>query len=154
MQFDFHRDRADVLEPLPSPIASTQTISKDDATKQIKTFKIEIFPAPNTPHLTYIRDHPLYGPWPEEQDPVNKASTFVRGSLATAALHLAIPKDMAARGLSDWETGSGVSSLSAAQAFTKEDYIQLRQKKRLAKGSAGEGLMKKTSGETAKRTGK
>lgn len=84
-----------------------------------KTFILHIFPTQSYKHKTMIRYSPLHGPWPDD-----KPSSFV-----TSALRVIVPKDMAAKGLWDWETG-GQAEKAAPRTPDKIDHIQERMQRR------------------------
>ncbi|KAK0643105.1 hypothetical protein B0T16DRAFT_177014 [Cercophora newfieldiana] len=92
---DTHDDSFGGLLPRPPPRPDGKTNTK-------KVFKISIN-ASAYPHLRAIRENPLYGPWPDERSPFD-AGKFRHDSLALNALQLAVPNNMAVKGLRDWET--------------------------------------------------
>ncbi|KAM0287193.1 hypothetical protein ACHAQH_000507 [Verticillium albo-atrum] len=60
-----------------------------------KDFKLHIFPAPDYIHSAAIRASPLHGPWAEGR----------RETIMSSLLKRSLPADVAADGLSDWESG-------------------------------------------------
>ncbi|OLN85635.1 hypothetical protein CCHL11_05785 [Colletotrichum chlorophyti] len=67
-----------------------------------KDFTVHIFPAPTYIHTAAIKASPLHGPWSQPRRETTMSST----------LKASLPKNVAADGLSDWESG-GQSPASA-----------------------------------------
>ncbi|KAK2036936.1 hypothetical protein LZ31DRAFT_547204 [Colletotrichum somersetense] len=76
-------------------------------TEDRKDFTVHIFPAPNYVHSAAIKASPLHGPWPMPR----------RDTVMSATLKESLPKDVAADGLSDWETGGQVKASAKGQLW-------------------------------------
>lgn len=118
-QFDFDRQSAANLPPQPDV-----TDTPGDATTT-KTFMVHAFSGEKHPHFRDIESSPLYGPWPDERSPFEEFS-YLQDGLVGAALKHAIPQDMAATALRDWQTGTS----PANTAGDAKDYIAQRERKR------------------------
>lgn len=99
IQFDYQDENnsevvADPRVALPFKVPSSATGATAATIRH--TFTVEAFPAHDYPHKAAIERSPLYGPWPPQTEK----------SLVTSALMQVVPKDMASRGLADWETGA------------------------------------------------
>ncbi|KAK3370201.1 hypothetical protein B0H63DRAFT_310512 [Podospora didyma] len=134
LQFDYVSDLptndASNLRPLGVEAASGEDDKIDAAAALKKTFVVEVFPAPDYDHKTYIRQSPLHGPWPDERGPLNQ------DSLTTALLRHSIPKDMASKGLRDWETGGQVEELEVRKLTTPTstaDFVRQRQARKASR---------------------
>lgn len=119
LQFDFDRQPA---ANLPAS-ARASSVPRKDPTK--KTFTVHAFSGEKHTHFRDIEMSPLYGPWPDERSPFDQTS-FLHDGLAGSALRHAIPQDMAATGLRDWETGAGPSNAMG----DVRDYVALRERVR------------------------
>ncbi|EFQ28200.1 hypothetical protein CGRA01v4_11794 [Colletotrichum graminicola] len=76
-------------------------------TEDRKDFTVHIFPAPTYIHSAAIKASPLHGPWPKSR----------RETVMSATLKESIPKNVAADGLSDWETGGQVKASGRGQLW-------------------------------------
>ncbi|KAF6825617.1 hypothetical protein CPLU01_10195 [Colletotrichum plurivorum] len=70
-----------------------------------KEFTLHIFPAETYIHSAANRSSKLHGSWPEAR----------RGTTMSHVLKAAMPDDVAAEGLSDWETGGQVAASARGQ---------------------------------------
>ena len=100
LQFDYEDEQASKgSDPRVAPTSEPATNGQ--------TFTVEAFSAPDYPHNVVVRKSPLYGPWPYQTEK----------SLTTSALSQVVPKDMASRGLVDWETGAQGEEPDARKAW-------------------------------------
>ncbi|KAK1980925.1 hypothetical protein LZ30DRAFT_593812 [Colletotrichum cereale] len=76
-------------------------------TEDRKDFTVYIFPAPTYIHSAAIKASPLHGPWPKSR----------RETVMSATLKESLPKDVAADGLSDWETGGQIKASAKGQLW-------------------------------------
>ncbi|KXX81813.1 hypothetical protein MMYC01_202987 [Madurella mycetomatis] len=99
--------------------APASSVKKPSANK---TFTVTIFREPDYKHKTHIKESPVYGRWPQEE------SLFHETSFARGALRLAVPRDMAWEGLSDWETGGQLEGpeTHASLLSGKKDFAEAR----------------------------
>ncbi|KAM7216322.1 hypothetical protein V8F06_008341 [Rhypophila decipiens] len=138
IQFDYKDEMTSEAVPAPRVALPSSTSAQ--------TFTIEAFPAPDYPHKAAIKKSPLYGPWPPETDI----------SLVTWALMEVVPKDMAWRGLADWETGAQMEDPDARVAWltSLQNAIQQRISRRDHKKVLAdlEKLVKGENGETMRST--
>ncbi|KAG7119464.1 hypothetical protein HYQ45_015033 [Verticillium longisporum] len=89
--------------PSTEPILNSAADSQIDTESNIrvegqatqKDFKLHIFPAPDYIHSAAIRASPLHGPWADGR----------RETIMSSLLKRSLPADVAADGLSDWESG-------------------------------------------------
>lgn len=119
--------------PQQRPHHPTPPVAAPDAKK---TFYVKITPSPEYPHKTRIRESPLYGRWPEHD-----GMLWHNDSLPKAVLARELPRDMARRGLADWEgcgqrEDSGEDSAAAVAAWleSKKDYVAARKLRREREG--------------------
>ncbi|KAK1964531.1 hypothetical protein LY78DRAFT_682426 [Colletotrichum sublineola] len=76
-------------------------------TEDTKDFTVHIFPAPTYIHSAAIKASPLHGPWPKSR----------RKTVMSETLKDSMPEDVAADGLSDWETGGQVKASAKGQLW-------------------------------------
>ncbi|KAM7204089.1 hypothetical protein V8F33_001724 [Rhypophila sp. PSN 637] len=130
IQFDYKDEKTSEAVPDPRVALPSSTSTQ--------TFTVEAFPAPDYPHGKAIKKSPLYGPWPPQTD----------RSLVTLALMEVVPKDMAAGGLADWETGAQMEDPDARIAWL--NVIQQRISRRNHKKVLAD-LEKLVNGENGER---
>lgn len=97
---DAEASPAEASKQPPTADARQTTTGQDDR----RRFTVRIFPMPEFVHAADIRSSPLHGPWPQygkvELERVLKKS---------------LPDNIAARGLSDWETGGQYPDVTKTQ---------------------------------------
>lgn len=103
-------EKTDSSENKPEDSPSQTRKAAADNTTQKRRFRVEIWPLPGYVHASDIRSSPLHGPWPP------------RGKVELeSVLKESLPDNIAARGLSDWETGGQVPD--AANTKRLEDVL-------------------------------
>jgi hypothetical protein len=92
-----------------------------------KTFTVYVHAEPDYLHRTRIKESPIHGRWPQEQ------SLFHQTSFARSALRLAVPRDMAWEGLSDWETGGQLEGPDSHAALLSKEkhFIETRVRRKM-----------------------
>jgi hypothetical protein len=79
----------------PSLHSPEQTRHEVQGSVDRKEFVVHVFPSPTYPHSANIKKSPLYGQWPKAPG----KETFMSETLKRA-----LPDNVAADGLSDWES--------------------------------------------------
>jgi len=125
LELEYHRpENADGLGPaIPLPSTAAKPTGR---TGDTKNFRILAFEARH-PHATLIAEHPLYGPWPDERTPYLKAN-FRHDTFALNTLQIVVPRDMASKGLRDWETGTDF--IPTPPPSNIKDFVNRRRNKR------------------------
>ncbi|KAL2264762.1 hypothetical protein VTJ83DRAFT_7272 [Remersonia thermophila] len=144
LEFDYvPQPRSHASPPSPPSPASTASAAATANTTSLsrgkKTFLVKITEHPNYPHKTRIRESPLYGRWPEHD-----GALWHNDSVPKAVLAKELPRDLARRGLADWEScgqlGDGDDAAVAPWLSRKADYAMARRLKR-ERTPAWESLM-------------
>ncbi|KAL2128119.1 hypothetical protein VTI74DRAFT_9629 [Chaetomium olivicolor] len=93
------------------------------STLEPKTFHVRVLEKPEYAHRTRIRQSLIYGPWPQPPDTV-----FTEHSLPRAILRRIVPRDMAWKGLIDWESAGQLDEVEGVttQLGSHADYIEAR----------------------------
>jgi hypothetical protein len=82
------------------------------------------------PHATAVREHGLYGPWPNERSPFEVGETK-KDSLVLNALRLSVPESVDAfKGLRDWDTYSEAPPFDAGYVSLKAKRLHDRGRKK------------------------
>ena len=101
-----------LVNPLPTDLHPTPTTDDtNDLGLSHGTFSIHCFPPNKTfDHLRTVRDHPLHGPWPNNDG----RETFI-----SASLRRSVPPGPLAPALRDWVTGGQLSRFTETAADEK-----------------------------------
>ncbi|KAK3325474.1 hypothetical protein B0H66DRAFT_125215 [Apodospora peruviana] len=100
----------------PATTTTGETTGSPPAANNARTFTIEAFPDPYYPHEKSIRMSPLHSKWPPSP----------YKSMTSSALLQAVPKDMAASGTWDWETGGQMEDNDVRIASMTENHNATR----------------------------
>ncbi|KAK1754824.1 hypothetical protein QBC47DRAFT_403231 [Echria macrotheca] len=130
LQFDVDSEPAVRLpssRPSPNDNQPSATVKK--------TFTVHVFSGEKFPHFRLIEESPLFGPWPDERSPFDKTA-FQHDGLIATTLRTAVPKDMAAIALRDWETGTTPPTAKTSP----QDYVAARKEKQRLRKKPGRTL--------------
>ena len=112
----FAYDLADSLATVPFSLSSRVGSRLAAASASGRNFVVSVFPAAAYPHRTAIRNGPLYGPWPEDIEPMLATSPSFKNTFTYNALRGVVPESASADALCDWRPriafGAPVSNAS------------------------------------------